>query len=936
MNRPAATPTDIAPAGAQPIASPHAQPLPELLKQLRVDPHAGLTDDQVEQTRAVVGWNQLAEKPPPPLWKRFLGHFTDVMVLLLIAAAIIAMFLQEWTDAFAILAIVILNGVLGFFQEERAGQALAALRKLSSPQAKVHRNGHLRSVPARDLVPGDIIELEAGDSVPADARLIQAFNLMVAEAALTGESTPVEKDATATLPADAPLGDRLNMVYFSTVATGGKATAVVTGTGMQTELGRIAGMLQQSEQGLTPLQRRLDRLGKLLAGACIVIVVVIFILQLSRGVPLGEVFLLAVSLGVAAVPEGLPAVVTVALALGLQRMVKRNALVRKLASVETLGSVTVICSDKTGTLTRNEMTVREIVVGDEAYQVTGSGYQPEGKFLPKNGQLPPAANASDAPAAIDPQQAAGLQQALRIAAWCNHAEINKRTDGDGWTVVGDPTEGALLVAARKAGIDVHSEQDRLVSELPFDSDRKAMSVVIRGSQGGYHVYTKGAPEGILAKCVAELRGGQQVPLDEARRAAILATSREMAGRALRVLAVAYRDEAGEPPTKVDEQLESNLVFAGLIGMIDPPRDEARAAVERCRAAGIRPVMITGDHPETAKAIARELHIADENSLVVTGEGLDRFVDGELEKEVERIAVYARVSAEHKFRVVKTLKSVGHVVAMTGDGVNDGPAVKAADIGIAMGVTGTDVTKEASDMVLADDNFATIVNAVEEGRCIYDNIEKVLAYLLACNVGEIALMFVASLLGWPAPLVAIHLLWINLVTDSLPALALALEPPEPGIMSRKPRPPKAPVIGWHLGSVIGVQGALVAIVGLTAFWWSYNYRGDSLEVAQTITFCVVVFDELFRSLAARSLRFNFWRVGALANPWLLAAVALSGGLQIAVSFIPGGRDVLHIVPLPLADWAVIFGLALIPVSLIELFFKQAFWRPVPDDPAPLAA
>jgi len=900
--------------------SPHAQPVTDLLQQLQVEPRSGLTDAQVDQTRARVGWNQLAEKPPPPLWKRFLAHFTDVMVLLLIGAAIIAMFLQEWTDAFAILAIVILNGILGFFQEERAGQALAALRKLSSPQAKVHREGQLRSVPARDLVPGDVIELEAGDSVPADARLIQAFSVMVAEAALTGESTPVEKDASTMLPADAPLGDRVNMVYFSTVVTGGKATALVTGTGMQTELGRIAGMLQQTEQGMTPLQRRLDKLGKLLAGACIVIVVLILMLQLTRGVPLVEVFLLAVSLGVAAVPEGLPAVVTVALALGLQRMVKRNALVRKLASVETLGSVTVICSDKTGTLTRNEMTVREVVAGDEAFQVTGSGYQPEGEFLLQTGQF-----SSSDHAAVDPQQSSGLQQALVIAAWCNHSEIARRTNAEGWTVIGDPTEGALLVAARKAGINVQAEQARLVSELPFDSDRKAMSVVIRGSEGGHHIYTKGAPEGILAKCIAERVGGHPVPLSDVRRDSILATGRQMAGRALRVLAVAYRDETGEPPTKVDEKLENNLTFAGLIGMIDPPRDEARVAVQRCREAGIRPVLITGDHPETARAIARELHIADENSLVVTGEGLDRFVDGELEREVERIAVYARVSAEHKFRVVKALKSVGHVVAMTGDGVNDGPAVQAADIGIAMGITGTDVTKEASDMVLADDNFATIVGAVEEGRCIYDNIEKVLAYLLACNVGEITLMFVASLLGWPAPLVPIHLLWINLVTDGLPALALALEPPEPGIMSRTPRPPKAPVIGWHLGSIIGVQGLLVAIVGLVAFWWSRYYRGDSLEEAQSIAFCVVVFDELFRSLAARSLRYNFWQVGALANPWLLAAAATSGILQITVSLIPGLRDVLHIVPLPLSDWAVVFAMALVPVSLIELLFKQAFWR-----------
>jgi Ca2+-transporting ATPase len=907
------------------IPAAHAEPLDELLRRLEVDPRSGLDDSRVAQIRQTAGWNELAEKPPPPLWRRFVSHFTDLMVLLLVAAAVIAMLLQEWTDAIAILAIVVLNGVLGFGQEERAGHALAALRKMSSPQAKVHRGGRLTSVPARDLVPGDIIEVEAGDSIPADARLVQAFSLMVAEAALTGESTPVEKDASAILREDASLGDRSNMVYFSTAATGGKAVAVVTGTGMQTELGRIAGMLQQSEQGLTPLQRRLEMLGKILAAACVVIVILILALQLSRGVPLAEVFLLAVSLGVAAVPEGLPAVVTVALALGLQRMVKRNALVRRLASVETLGSVTVICSDKTGTLTRNEMTVREVVTGDDYYEVTGSGYQPEGKFIRQHPNPTGASSPVGDGAEADARRSSDLQQALLIAAWCNSSQVARRDDGDGWTVIGDPTEGALLVVARKAGIDIVAERDRIALEAPFDSDRKAMSVVVREQSGGYRVYTKGAPEGILASCVANRRSGTPVQLDDRRREEILGISQQMAGRALRVLGVAYREEPGEPPTKVDDSLEANLVFAGLIGMIDPPRDEARVAVGECRDAGIRPVMITGDHPATARAIARELGIAQEESLVVTGQQLDEFAEGELEQKADQIAVYARVSAEHKLRVVKALQATGHVVAMTGDGVNDGPAVQAADIGIAMGITGTDVTKEVSDMVLADDNFATIVGAVEEGRCIYDNIEKVLTYLLACNVGEITLMFIASLLGWPSPLVPIHLLWINLVTDGLPALALAWEPAEPGIMRRAPRPPKAPVIGWYLGSIIGVQGFLVAATGLTAFWWSHYYRGDTLATAQSITFCVVVFDELFRSLAARSLRYNFWQVGPLANPWLLAAAATSAGLQVAVSLIPGVRDVLHLVPLSLSDWAMVIGLALVPVTIIELFFKHAFWR-----------
>ncbi|TXT22120.1 MAG: cation transport ATPase [Planctomycetota bacterium] len=714
-----------------------------------------------------IGWNSLAEAPPVPRWKKLIGQFKELVIWILIVAAIISGAMGEWADAAAILAIVIVNGIIGYLQEEKAGRALAALQKLSSPMAKVIRDGTLQSVPARELVPGDRIELEAGDNIPADARLLIDFGLRIQEAALTGESVPVDKDAVCVLNETAPLGDRRNMVYMGTITAAGKASAVVVATGMDTELGHIAGLLQRSEPEPTPLQRRLAELGKVLVFVCLVIVVVIFTLQLLRGGKLLETLLVSVSLAVAAVPEGLPAVVTLTLALGLQRMVKRNALVRKLPSVETLGSVTVICSDKTGTLTRNEMTVREIVAGGEQFQVTGAGYAPHGEFLKidRSHVRQNVGTEEIAPRSgehgyevVNAHEQTDLMQALTTAARCNNATVSPRgDDADSWQVIGDPTEGALIVAALKAGIEAHDRAYHIVHEIPFDSERKAMSVVVRGPDGSSVMHTKGAPEVILAKCVAERRGGHAEPLTAERRQQIMQSNSEMASRALRVLALAYRDHSESSGPEYDE---ADLVFAGLVGMIDPPREEAKDAVKRCRAAGISPVMITGDHPETALAIARELQIAGNEDRVVTGQELDAIPDDRLKAQVDQIAVYARVSAEHKLRVVNAWKQRGQIVAMTGDGVNDAPAVKAADIGIAMGVTGTDVTKEASDMVLTDDNFASIVNAVEEGRGIFDNIQKFVHYLLSCNAGEVLLMFFAALIGWPVPLLAIQILWIK--------------------------------------------------------------------------------------------------------------------------------------------------------------------------------
>lgn len=922
LNRQLEVPT---PAGQQSeMTRPYAMSVVDVVAVFRSDPERGLRAEQVVALRAQYGSNELTEAPPTPLWKKLLDQFKDLVIWILIVAAAISGAIGEWPDTVAILAIVLLNGLLGFFQEERAEQSLAALQKLSAPMAKVIRDGVLQALQARDLVRGDVIELEAGDNVPADARLLRAFGLQVQEAALTGESVPVAKDANCVLGFAAPLGDRRNMVYMSTVLAAGKASAVVVATGMHTELGRIAGLLGRYKPEPTPLQLRLAELGKILIVVCFVIVGLIFSLQMLRGGSLLPVLLLSISLAVAAVPEGLPAVVTMALALGLQRMVKRNALIRKLPSVETLGAVTVICSDKTGTLTRNEMTVREIVAGGERFQVTGAGYAPRGQFL--------KTSSNDRQQSVDPRSMPDLLQTLIVGTRCNNARVTPQGDGaETWQVIGDPTEGALVVAASKGGIDANDDRHRVVYEIPFDSERKMMSVVMRDN-GGLVMYTKGAPEAILSKCSGELRADTIQPLTEARRTEIVETNSEMASRALRVLALSYRELSANGTAVYEER---DLVFAGLVGMIDPPREEAKEAVRKCHEAGIRPVMITGDHPATALAIAGELHISAAGDRAVTGEELDGFSDDELARQVEDISVYARVSAEHKLRVVRAWKSHKHVVAMTGDGVNDAPAVQAADIGIAMGISGTDVTKEAAAMVLTDDNFSSIVNAVEEGRCIYDNIQKVLFFLLSCNVGEILLMLVASLLGWPAPILPIQLLWINLVTDGLPALALSLEKPEPGIMQRRPRSPKESMLSMQSGLTILLQGTLVGGVTLVAFGVIYLAHPNSEEVvgrARTMAFCVLVYAELLRALAARSQTLTLAQLGFLSNPHLLGAIGVSFMLQLSVVMLPFARPVFESVQHFAWEWILLFGLALTPAAVIEAL--KVWNRPTPPSTSEL--
>lgn len=875
---------------------------------------AGLSHDAAAARLQTHGFNELPSEPPVPLWRRVVSQFTDLVVWLLIVAAAISGMLGEWIDTAAILAIVTLNGLLGFFQEERAQRALVALANMSAPTARVRRGGKVHVVPAREIVPGDILELEAGDRVPADARLLSSLSLATQESALTGESVPVDKDARVVLPHATPLADRRNMVHLGTVVTAGKGAALVAATGLRSELGHIAGLLSRQEPEPTPLERRLAELGKGLIVVCLALVAVIFCLQMWRGGELVEVFLISVSLAVAAVPEGLPAVVTISLALGLQRMVKRNALVRKLPSVETLGSVTVICTDKTGTLTRNEMTVREIVVGHDHFQVTGSGYAPRGEFL--RGATDRGVDATRERERVDASHAPGLVRVLEVAARCNNASVTTTNGrGDQWQVIGDPTEGALRVAAMKAGIVGAETPAHFLAEIPFDSDRRMMSVVCDDRELGRTLYCKGAPEVLLPLCTQEYVDGADRVLDEARRSTWANVAAAMAERALRVLALAYR---GDPQSDNDGNYrEEDLVFAGLVGMIDPPREEARDAVLRCQQAGIRPVMITGDHPATARAIAAELALARPPITELTGTELDHMSDDELTARVSTVTVYARVSAEHKLRIVKALKRQKQIVAMTGDGVNDAPAIKAADIGIAMGISGTDVTKEASDMVLVDDNFASIVNAVEEGRGIFDNIQKFVHYLLACNASEVMLMFAAGLLGWPSPLLAVQILWINLVTDGLPALALAMEPPERDIMQRPPRPAGERVITLRQGLLMLLHGLLLTIASLTGFALAFDNDASNLPAARTTAFCIVGLGQLCYSFACRSQSRTLPELGFTSNPYLFAAIGASVLLQLAVILLPWSQRVFDTCGVGELRWLYIVILSLAPVTTIEL-------------------
>lgn len=883
-------------------------PADEVTELLDSDGEKGLTSAEVEARRKTYGANVLRETKRVSLLQVFFGQFKDFMVVILLIATVISFFLGEYLDAITIIAIIFINGVLGFIQEARAERSLQALKDMAAPMARVIRNGVIDAIPASALVPGDVVLLEAGDRVPADLRLTLSSRLEIEESALTGESVPVSKQAAIVkrerYGEQIPLGDRKNLAFMGTLVTGGTGKGVVTYTGMSTELGRIAHLMNEAETMETPLQKRLEQMGKILVVVAIVLTVVVVLAGVWHGHELFEMFLAGVSLAVAAIPEGLPAIVTIALALGVQRMIRRNAIVRKLPSVETLGCASVICSDKTGTLTQNKMTVTRVWLSDQQYEVTGNGYDPEGEILLGNKK-------------VAWEQNQGLVQLFRIAQRCNNAQLiaegERRVLSVGkqhasWRVVGDPTEGALLVLASKAvGKGEKSKralpEGKRVDELPFDSDRKMMSVIEQTADGKYMLLCKGAAEALLARSTHIYWGGEVTPLTQRLRQQVAAQTEKMASQALRVLSFAYRPLEQNQRTADAPQLESGLIFVGLVGMIDPPRIEVAEAIGLCRQAGIKTVMITGDHKITAEAIAREIGILRPGAQVLEGQELNRMSDEQLIEEAEHSAVYARVSPEHKLRIVRALQSKGHVVAMTGDGVNDAPAIKTADIGISMGVTGTDVTKEASDLILRDDNFATIVAAIEEGRNIYDNIRKFIRYLLASNVGEILVMFFAMMLGLPLPLVPIQILWVNLVTDGLPAMALGVDPAEDDTMKHHPRLKNENLFARGLGWKIISRGFLIGLMTLGAFWLTLREDPNNLVHAQTVAFATLVMAQLIHVFDCRSEHSVFHR-NPFENMYLVWAVLSSLALVLVVIYWEAMQPIFKTVPLSFRDWALI--------------------------------
>jgi Ca2+-transporting ATPase len=884
-----------------PPAPWHALDSEAVAQQLQTG-RAGLASDEAARRLETYGPNELTSGHQVSAWAILLAQFKNVLLVILILATILSAMLGHEIEAIVIGVIVVFAVLLGFFQEYRAERAMEALREMAAPNATVIRDGEETDLPAREIVPGDVVLLQAGDKVPADARLIESFNLQAEEAALTGESVPSEKTIATLAGQDLPVGDRKNMVYSGTAVTYGRGRAIAVATGMNTEFGQIATMLQKVEEGKTPLQENLDKVGKTLARVALVIVAVIVSLGLWRGESFLDMLIFGIALAVAVVPEALPAVVTISLAIGVQRMVKRNALVRRLPAVETLGSTSVICSDKTGTLTKDEMTVRRFYVAGQMYDVSGAGYEPHGDFLCEQQKV------------TLPEVALEL---LRGCVLCSDAHLAHVDSEQRWHVHGDPTEGALVVVAAKAGLhkgDLDREFPRQ-GEIPFSSDTKRMTT-LHQTPGGMVAYSKGAPELMLDSCVREFTEQSEQDLTPQRREAILQAGRQMAEQALRVLAVARKS------TSSLDDAHDHFTLLGLLGMIDPPRSEAKAALQICQEAGIKVVMITGDHPITAKAVAQELGLV-QSGRVVTGKELDAIDDEQLAIDVEEIDVYARVSPGHKLRVVSALQKQGHIVAMTGDGVNDAPALKKADIGIAMGITGTDVTKEAADVLLLDDNFASIVAAVDEGRGIFGNIKKYLMYLLSANVGEIGLMASASALGLPLPLSAVQILYVNLATDGLPALALAVDPPEPDLMKRPPRESHTgiftpPVV--RLMTVGGIWSALVNTSLYASCLWYFAQQdleeGAVQSHAMTMTFVSLVLIEFFKAYSFRSDHLSVFD-HPLANRWLDYAILWELVLLVLIVYVPFLQYAFQTQPLSWQQWLVITACAFTIVPVLEL-------------------
>lgn len=869
----------------------------EVLSKLDSD-QKGISSMQAKERLSQHGPNQLESTTKPSPLKIFIGKFKDYMVLVLIFAAIISFIAGETTNAYVILGIVVLVAIIGFVQEYKAEKAMEALREMVAPEADVIRDGQMSTIPAADLVPGDVVFLEAGDKVPADGRILEVTSLQVIESSLTGESMPVEK-LVQTLPEDMALADRKNMVFMGTIISQGNCRAIVTATGLGTELGRISGLMKQ-EQAEPPLKIKLQQLAKRQALLVMVISAIVFILMFSRGLPVIDALIASIALAVAGIPEALPFIVTLALAFGTQAMAKKNAIIRRLPEVETLGSTTVICTDKTGTLTTGEMTLREIRTYRKI-EVTGAGYDPSGQFISQGAKLEPTEE--------------DLARILKIGVHANNSAI-ERANG-GWRVVGDPTEGALIVAAKKAGIlDKIKDSSSRFIEYPFDSERMRMTTVDEVHKEGYIVSMKGAPEVVLSHCTKTTTPNGTKTLTEEDRRSILADADDMAENALRVLALAWKPISNNDPVEVD-CMESGLIFAGLTGMMDPPRKEVPEAIRVSKMAGIRTVMITGDHRLTARAIGKELGIG--NGEVIEGVQLDRMSSEDLREHIDDVSVFARVTAEHKVRIVEALKARGHIVAMTGDGVNDAPALTAADIGVAMGRTGTEVTKEASDMVIADDNFATIVSAIEEGRRIFDNIRKGTSYLLSVSFAELATIFFAVALGFPLPLLAAQILWINVVAEEFPAIGLALEPSHSDIMKRKPRDPKESMPSRPL--MIYTLGIAAAIVAGTLGMYIITLQSNpDLSYARTVAFVGLGFFTVYNAYSSRSLQESVFRMNPLGNKTLLMGIAASILAILAVVYIPFMQFIFETRPLSSESWILILTTGLVVVLAAEVMKK----------------
>ena len=880
----------------------------EVLKELKTDLSVGLSEKEAKRRLELYGKNQLETHTKKSVLSKLLAQFADFLIVILLLAAGVSAFVGEREDAIIILAIVVINAVLGIYQEGKAEKSVEALQKLSALSAKVVREGQLMVIPAAEIVPGDLVVLEAGDIIPADIRLLESSNLKVEEASLTGESVPVEKDAKSKIVGYVGIGDRHNMGFSSTIVTYGRGRGIVTATGHTTEIGNIAVKIQTYDDEETPLQLKLNQLGKVLGTLTIAICIIVFMVGILQGRHILKMVLTSISLAVAAIPEGLPAIVTIVLSIGMNRMAGKNAIVKKLLAVETLGATSVICSDKTGTLTQNEMTVVKAYVDDKILDVEGIGYEPLGDIKYK-GKI---VNLSSFP---------NLRNLVSIGSLSNDASLDNSSGM--YKIIGDPTEGAIITFAGKLGQT--SEQLNMVyprvAELPFDSLRKMMTTFHSNYIDGKVVsFTKGAPDIVIKKCTKIALNGRVIDFNKELKEKVLSVNTEFARSALRVLATAYKvwDRLPEDPSF--EVVENDMIFVGLVGMIDPPRPEVKKSIELCREAGIETIMITGDYKETAYAIAKDLGMVQYEHQAIMGDDLDNLSDEELREVVKETKVYARVSPEHKVRIVTALKENGHITSMTGDGVNDALALKKADIGVAMGITGTDVAKNTAEVILTDDNFATIVNAVEEGRIIFSNIKKFVFFLLSCNIGEILLVFISILVGWEVPLLPIQLLWLNLVTDSFPALALGVENAEPGIMKQPPRNTKDPILSKKMLGGIMFQAVAISFASLLAYYWAMKMYGTGrgLIHARSVVFTTIILSELLRAFSSRSQTFTLFKIGFFTNIRMVQAVFASFALTVVVLYIPALNEVFDVVPLTFRDWQIVVAFSFIPLVVGELY------------------